>query len=744
MTKQFEDYNVKRNRIVKLLEECLSKINDEKLSNAINEKKNQLNSDRFVVSVFGHFSNGKSTFLNSLMGFDHEVLKEDDNASTATITRLKFADSKNAKCNKFDVIYKNGLIDQDLDAEELGEFVARNGKEDVERTISEVILYIDSPFLKNGVEIVDTPGFNSTYEVHSEIALQQVKKSDAAIFLFSVDQPGNGEEFDFLKKIRKYMDRVFFVLNKVDKSDDNGNTERTDIFNKMNREGIDPGSKKMYLISALRARKAIAEKNGEMLSISGLEEFENSLTQYLTGEEFVKDRLLAPLCSVYTLIEFERESLINQIEACCKDRTELNLEIQNRKKEIREKEVEINNAKRCIASSVKSELLTTKTQIKDIIKKVGNDQAERLDRINSKFDIRLADFENFNRETFVMFSKEWEEISERLENRLLDILDTSIDNVEEFMAVSDAISTAIRSQLLLEQISIERPNFDFSELSKIDEEIKKADDNYNKAFNKVSNLYVKREDKNKALLEIEKIKGEMASLKNKKEKRIESLYMVQIEYGREMRKEVKYVERNKIGQFFLGSKRVEEINPVNYIDRRAYDNAQAEIKKIEKELEQNSKVKKEEIDKINARIDADEFRGIDREIERAEKEEQTYLDELIKKRENKREEMRAKEMQIITVEKNKFLNELKKALDDMGEKIITFLDQSQNNFISILSTGLDCEYEALAREKNNIEKMIMINDQTPEEIDKKLSELNKDKIELTECMNIIEQEREAV
>ena len=57
---------------------------------------------------------------------------------------------------------------------------------------------------------------------------------------------------------------------------------------------------------------------------------------------------------------------------------------------------------------------------------------------------------------------------------------------------------------------------------------------------------------------------------------------------------------------------------------------------------------------------------------------------------------------------------------------------------------MDREYEAIAREKNNIEKMVRINDQTPEEIDKRIVELNKDKVDLTECMKKIEQEKEAI
>lgn len=747
MKKLFEEYNRKRDNVIRLLDECIPKISDEKLRKEIADKKDQLRADRFVVSVFGHFSNGKSTFLNSLMGFDHEVLKEDDSASTATITRLRYADSRDVKCNKFDVIYKDESIDPDHDMDELGDFVARNGSDEVEKTIREVILYIDSEFLKYGIEIVDTPGFNSTYEIHSEIALRQVEKSDAAIFLFSVDQPGNGEELEFLKKVRKYMNRVFFVLNKIDKSDDHGITEKTDIFNKMNKIGIDAGDKKMYMISALRAREAIAEKDDDKLKVSGLADFEAALTQYLTGAEFVKDRLLAPLGSAYTLIEQERESVGNQIMACSKDRADLNTEIQNRKKEVREREIEINRTRRSIASSVKSELLKTKTQVREIVKKVGNERAEYLSQIKSRFEVRLANFENISRETSDMFRREWEDVSEQLENRFLEILDTSIDSEEEYTAVSEAITSAIRSQLLLEQICIDRPEFDFSELSKIDEEIAKAKEEYDKAYSKVSNLYALKEDKSAALLEIEKLEKEFERLRNQKEKRIDSLSMIRPVYGYEKKRDYDYVKRStKIGQFFLGDERIaKEIN-VPYEDRRDYDKAMAEKEEIKREVRQREIEKNEKIDRIraSASINSAESKRVDREIVRAEEEEQASLDNLRHQRENQWEERRAKEREVITVEKDKFLRELKKALEEMGQNVIRFLEQSQKNFISMLSTCLDREYEAITREKNNIEKMVRIHDQTPEEIDKRIVELNTDKMNLTECMKKIEQEKEAI
>lgn len=216
------EYQEKKDKILRMLEEIQIQIGDNELKDAIVQKQTKLKNDRFVVSVFGHFSNGKSTFLNALMGFGEEILTEDDAASTATITRLRYASEDEGICNKAEIEFSSGNTER-VGIKDLGEYVARNNSREVETTIKQVILYLNSELLKNGVEIVDTPGFNSTYKMHTETALRQVEESDAAIFLFNCENPGKTPEIEFLKKIQKYMDRVFFLMNKYEKSNSQGN-----------------------------------------------------------------------------------------------------------------------------------------------------------------------------------------------------------------------------------------------------------------------------------------------------------------------------------------------------------------------------------------------------------------------------------------------------------------------------------------------------------------------------------------
>lgn len=72
------EYQEKKDKILRMLEEIQIQIGDNELKDAIVQKQTKLKNDRFVVSVFGHFSNGKSTFLNALMGFGEEILTDEN------------------------------------------------------------------------------------------------------------------------------------------------------------------------------------------------------------------------------------------------------------------------------------------------------------------------------------------------------------------------------------------------------------------------------------------------------------------------------------------------------------------------------------------------------------------------------------------------------------------------------------------------------------------------------------------
>ena len=113
------------------------------------------------------------------------------------------------------VFFKNGKT-ADIPVESLPDYVTETGNPKNEKEVSEVVVLYPSPYLKDGVRLVDTPGVGSVYIHNTDVAYRYLPKSDAALFLLSVDQPVSSAEIEFLKDVREYAGRIFFLLNKTD------------------------------------------------------------------------------------------------------------------------------------------------------------------------------------------------------------------------------------------------------------------------------------------------------------------------------------------------------------------------------------------------------------------------------------------------------------------------------------------------------------------------------------------------
>lgn len=192
-----------------------------------------LNSGSFQIALLAPFSAGKSTFINSLLGFD--LLSTSILAETATITTIKYGHNPRAEVN-----YHDGSqfeIEGDKDdlftfKEAIKEYIAVNHSNDeaeVETKIEEVVIYWPIDLCKSGVEIKDTPGLFSRHEKHKNITEGIINAVNAVIFM--IDPATVGEE-NFMKIIREYVKsaknltldnsdkHIFFVINKVDKYPD--------------------------------------------------------------------------------------------------------------------------------------------------------------------------------------------------------------------------------------------------------------------------------------------------------------------------------------------------------------------------------------------------------------------------------------------------------------------------------------------------------------------------------------------
>lgn len=281
-------------------------------------------SERFEIVVVGEFSTGKSTFINALL--QREILPSKVTPTTATVNFIRHIEELPGHQGEpiAKVIFKDGkeIVIPYL---ELPDYVTEmSSKVNVSEHIHHVDLYVDSPYLKNGVVLVDTPGLQALNPEHEKITKAQIKKSNASILLFNMEQPGKLTEIKFLRDLSDSIDRIFFVANRLDGVPADQVQEVKEQLEKALRENdyqkIDRSRAIVHPVSALQALKSrdvqVVTKHWEGMDSDALLKdskfllFEQSLEHYLFDGEKTKDFLDVP----YAAIDYFYYGLLEQFE----------------------------------------------------------------------------------------------------------------------------------------------------------------------------------------------------------------------------------------------------------------------------------------------------------------------------------------------------------------------------------------------------------------------------------------------
>jgi hypothetical protein len=172
----------------------------------------------------------------------------------------------------------------EIKPESLSEYVTEKGNPKNIRDVSEVIITYPSPYLKDGVRLIDTPGVGSIYQHNTDVAYQYLPKSDAALFLLSVDQPMSKAELDFLKDVKEYSNKIFFLLNKADYLNEKDLQESIAFSKSVLKETM--GTEvRIFPVSARLALEGKTCDSEETLKQSCLPEFSEALNTFLMEEK---------------------------------------------------------------------------------------------------------------------------------------------------------------------------------------------------------------------------------------------------------------------------------------------------------------------------------------------------------------------------------------------------------------------------------------------------------------------------
>ncbi|MFK3936323.1 dynamin family protein [Alkalihalobacillus sp. NPDC078783] len=314
----------------------------------------------FVISLFGAFSAGKSSFANAILG--DAVLPVSPHPTTATVSTVKQSDAEHANgtaavqvkskeelaeeirmvASKLDLVLtvetlsswvhtdmkqltswqktyaeyltvlKKSLAHTDwilgeafsVSHGELGELVA---DERYACLLHSVTVFHDCEFTKKGLVLVDTPGVNSIHGRHTNVAFNQLRQSDAIFYVTYYNHAFSKSDQLFLEQMGKInesfqTDKLFFVVNAADLATSEGelNGVKQHVTAQLQTLGIQ--KPRLYAVSSKQGLKAKLEQIDEE-------------TDFAQFESYFYKQIVQELQSLsYRLLEEELDRYLKKVE----------------------------------------------------------------------------------------------------------------------------------------------------------------------------------------------------------------------------------------------------------------------------------------------------------------------------------------------------------------------------------------------------------------------------------------------
>lgn len=171
------------------------------------QAKSEKNS--FELAFCGHFSAGKSSVINDLLG--HDILPTSPIPTSANIISIK----------KGEVALE--LVDQDGSTRKWEQEIpwdkARKWGMDG-NAIKEMTIYGPFPFLDERAAIIDTPGVDSTDPDHQKITASQLFTTDMIVYVTDYNHVQSETNIEFLQQLSREKKPIVLVINQIDKHND--------------------------------------------------------------------------------------------------------------------------------------------------------------------------------------------------------------------------------------------------------------------------------------------------------------------------------------------------------------------------------------------------------------------------------------------------------------------------------------------------------------------------------------------
>ena len=265
--------------------------------------------DSATVLFCGEFKRGKSSLVNAIIGT--ELCPTDIGIATSVVTTIKYGAVKKA------VRYYGNLLEnadslksEEIEWEDIDKYTMGDVLE-IDNTILVELSY-PSPFLKNGITIIDTPGIGGLDPRHAILTHMALPKADVIVFVTDAGEPLTQSELEFYEsKVLSCGKRNVVLVNKSDIL--TADTLATHVGNtklqlaKLGGPEVIPVSAKCWeLYSKLEENDFLLSSNKDAVLAGITSEVETfKKTQY----KKYRDMLIAEIDDVYSAISLEIQQL---------------------------------------------------------------------------------------------------------------------------------------------------------------------------------------------------------------------------------------------------------------------------------------------------------------------------------------------------------------------------------------------------------------------------------------------------
>ena len=396
------------NALINSVQNLTKIIEEDSLKERLDLIPQKLKDEKFSIGITGVMNAGKSTMLNAILG--EEILGTSVIPETANLTIVKYSDKPSAKVNfwtkdEWESIEKSALslenmkpfvqetkehfkdnLDKYITLEGLSDSVAIDNlalytsaehSDKKCNLVKSVELYSDLKFVKNGVEIVDTPGLDDPVVQREEITKNYLYDCDLMCHLMNVNQSATQKDIEFITDTLLYQNiaRLLVVITRIDTVSEDELKEviaytkssiKTKLQSLDKEAQIDSIIRKIDFIPiagkmALMHRTAKADEAlslGYDLKKSGILEVEDYLSDILFGDNSQKAKLIidANKKELFGIIATGKNSLLLEKELLSKSADEIEQEFVKYQNEISDIRDNITNLKQQINES-KDELV---------------------------------------------------------------------------------------------------------------------------------------------------------------------------------------------------------------------------------------------------------------------------------------------------------------------------------------------------------------------------------------------------